>query len=391
MRTTKDLDSWREIPFGEFATLQRGFDLPLQSRKDGTVPIIASTEIVGRHDEARAKAPGVVTGRSGSIGDVRFVREDYWPLNTTLYVSDFHGNDPEFVSVFMEWFDLARFASGTGVPTLNRNDVHPTLVRVPTPNLQRRIVSVLHTWDQAIEQAKRYTETLDLRLKHLRETLTSASDDSKRITVTLGQISSLITSGSRGWAKYNAPSGAAFLGVGNLPTSGIRLLREQLRYVRLPDNAAEGLRTKIETGDILVSITADLGRIGYAADESLGEAYVNQHIALVRTSDEAVVSEYVAYSLASEVNRQRLLSRNDAGAKAGLNLRAISEFPIKLPCLSRQRRVVDVLRACDEAVSLAKRQRELFTAQKAALANKLLSGALLPGGATTNEIQAAAQ
>ena len=74
--------------------LQRGFDLPKQVRQTGNVPVYAATGITDTHNEVKVKAPGVVTGRSGSLGTVMYVEEDYWPLNTTLWVRDFRRATP---------------------------------------------------------------------------------------------------------------------------------------------------------------------------------------------------------------------------------------------------------------------------------------------------------
>lgn len=123
--------NWTLKPLIDVATLQRGYDLPIQDRKAGKIPVIAASSIVGAHCEAKVKGPGVVTGRSGSIGNVLFIVEDYWPLNTTLYVKDFHGNEPRYVFYLLQQIELARFHEGTGVPTLNRNNVHSLLVPVP--------------------------------------------------------------------------------------------------------------------------------------------------------------------------------------------------------------------------------------------------------------------
>lgn len=139
---------WQAKTLVEVATLQRGFDLPTHSRVSGRFPLISSSGISDTHHKHAVKGPGVVTGRSGSIGKVFFIEDDFWPLNTVLYVKDFHGNDPRFVYYLLKKFDLRRFASGTGVPTLNRNFVHDEIVKVPSISEQRRIVTIL---DQAFE------------------------------------------------------------------------------------------------------------------------------------------------------------------------------------------------------------------------------------------------
>jgi type I restriction enzyme S subunit len=87
---------WKDCTLGDVLTLQRGMDLPTQDRKKGHVPIVASNGVVGYHNVAPVKAPGVIIGRSGSIGGGQYVTEDFWPLNTTLLVKDFKGNNPRF-------------------------------------------------------------------------------------------------------------------------------------------------------------------------------------------------------------------------------------------------------------------------------------------------------
>jgi len=136
-RIPKDWDVDR---LENFAVLQRGFDLPVQNRKEGHVPVYGSNGVNGYHNISMIKAPGVVTGRSGSIGNIFVVDVDFWPLNTTLYVRDFHDNHPKFVALVLEYLGLERFAAATGVPSLNRNFVHPIPVRVPQPEEQEGIL-----------------------------------------------------------------------------------------------------------------------------------------------------------------------------------------------------------------------------------------------------------
>lgn len=151
--------SWADDRFEQFMTLQRGNDLPVQERKEGNVPIYGSNGIVGFHDDYVISREGVITGRSGSIGDVHYSEERCWPLNTTLYVKDFHGNFPKYVAYFLQFFDLKKFASGTGVPTLNRNDIHSQYIAFPPPEEQMKICKILTQLDKTISQ-----KTEELRL-----------------------------------------------------------------------------------------------------------------------------------------------------------------------------------------------------------------------------------
>jgi type I restriction enzyme S subunit len=124
-------EGWEEKRFDEICILQRGFDLPTHSRIEGNFPLVSSNGITDRIDLFKVKAPGVVTGRSGIIGKVHFIEEDYWPLNTSLYIKEFHGNYERFIYFFLKQFDLGKYRSGAGVPTLNRNNVHIEMVWFP--------------------------------------------------------------------------------------------------------------------------------------------------------------------------------------------------------------------------------------------------------------------
>ena len=110
--------------FINIVKLQRGFDLPVKKRDStGKIPVFGSNGIVGYHTEAKAKN-GIITGRSETIGKVYRKSGEYWPLNTSLFSVDTHGNNIIFLQVLMQLFHLERFYNGAGVPTLNRNDVH---------------------------------------------------------------------------------------------------------------------------------------------------------------------------------------------------------------------------------------------------------------------------
>jgi type I restriction enzyme S subunit len=144
-------ESWEIKKFGGFATLHRGYDLPVQNRKEGKVPIVGSNGICGYHNQSKIKGPGVVTGRSGSIGMSYYINDDYWPLNTGLYVENFHNNDPLYSHYFFQSFNFKKYASGVSVPTLNRNLVHAAVIGVPLIKEQNDIVSVFKTIDDKIE------------------------------------------------------------------------------------------------------------------------------------------------------------------------------------------------------------------------------------------------
>lgn len=130
-------DGWHMGNVGELFELQRGFDLPQQDRVNGSFPIFASTGIASRHNDFKVKAPGIITGRSGSIGEVFYSFEDFWPLNTTLWVKDFKNSSLFYTYFVLRNLDLQSLACGaSAVPTLNRNDVY--LIHHIVPDVKSR-------------------------------------------------------------------------------------------------------------------------------------------------------------------------------------------------------------------------------------------------------------
>ena len=162
---------WEVKKISDFAPLQRGFDLPADKITAGAYPVVYSNGVLNSHIEYKAKGPGVVTGRSGTIGKVTYVESDFWPHNTSLWVTDFKGNNPKFVFYVYKYIGLSKFASGSGVPTLNRNDVHVSKVAVPPIEEQRQIIRVLELWDTAIEEQSKLIEKLNLRKRALMQQL----------------------------------------------------------------------------------------------------------------------------------------------------------------------------------------------------------------------------
>ena len=125
-------EGWERTPLDNALILQRGFDLPKQARRDGTVPIYGSTGILGYNDKAKASAPGVVTGRSGTLGEVQYVDDDYWPLNTALWVKEFKRVTPFFALFLLREMDLKQYNGGSSVPTLDRKSVHRIEILIPS-------------------------------------------------------------------------------------------------------------------------------------------------------------------------------------------------------------------------------------------------------------------
>jgi type I restriction enzyme S subunit len=158
------MGEWIDTTIGEQATLQRGIDITRMEQRLGTVPVISSGGVSSYHDTAAASGPGVILGRKGVVGSVYYVESDYWPHDTTLWVKDFHGNNPRFIYYF--FLSIARHLAtldvGTANPTLNRNHVHPIKIKWPVSQReQHSVASVLGALDDKINLNRRMNETLE--------------------------------------------------------------------------------------------------------------------------------------------------------------------------------------------------------------------------------------
>ncbi|EOV7492891.1 TPA: restriction endonuclease subunit S [Providencia rettgeri] len=153
-------EGWTKEPLENLLVLQRGFDLPISNRIEGNVPIYASTGINGFHNLAKVKGPGVVTGRSGSLGTVMYVAKDFWPLNTTLWVKEFKKASPIFATYLLRAMKLEGYNGGAAVPTLNRNDVHKVDVLCPESKLMNEFEVQVENIFKQIDKLKEYNEKL---------------------------------------------------------------------------------------------------------------------------------------------------------------------------------------------------------------------------------------
>jgi len=163
------ITEWIQKKLEHVAPLQRGFDLPSDLIRPGNIPIVYSNGVQKYHEVGMAKAPGLVTGRSGTIGKLHFIEHgEYWPHNTSLWVTDFKGHVPRFVYYLYDSIGMGQFSSGSGVPTLNRNDVHAFTSAVPSsPAEQQKIAECLSSVDELIATQARKLDALKTHKKGL--------------------------------------------------------------------------------------------------------------------------------------------------------------------------------------------------------------------------------
>jgi type I restriction enzyme S subunit len=285
--------------------------------------------------------------------------------------------------------------AGSAINNLKGSDVGALVAECPeSPHEQSKIAEVLSKVDQAIEQ----TESLiakQQRIKtglmqdllsrgidehgSLRSEETHEFKDSPlgRIPVEwkvdkLENISDFITSGSRGWARYYSEEGDIFIRIGNLTREHIHMRFDDVVYVN-PPLTSEGKRTAISAGDLLISITADLGIIAVIPDY-FPEAYVNQHIALVRLNKSQIVPFFAGLFLAGYRGQSQFDKLNESGAKAGLNLPTVKKLLVPRLDISEQEQIVKTLEANFHALKGHQSQLSKLRSLKTALMQDLLTG-----------------
>lgn len=220
---------------------------------------------------------------------------------------------------------------GTGTPHLNPELLKKQKLVVPDVAEQERIVArieeLFSQLDAGVETLKKTKAQLAVYRQAVLKEAFSCCAEKKSIR----EMSSIVTSGSRGWAKYYCDNGAKFIRIGNLTRNKIYIDLDDIQHVQLPDKA-EGTRTKLAPNDVLVSITADLGSIGLVPN-GIGEAYVNQHIAMIRFNNQ-MQGEFYAWYLRSEYGQQDLLRNKRGGGKLGLGLDDIRDS--RVPVVSNE-------------------------------------------------------
>ena len=163
---------WRCDKFKEFAVLQRGSDLTDNDVVHGIYPVVKSNGVSISHNQYFVEPPGVVTGRSGTIGKAFYIEEKFWAHNTTLYVKDFKGNVPKYIYYLILSMDFSRYYAGTTVPTLNRNDIHKLKVAIPeTFEEQQQIAMLLDESHNIINKKKSKIAVLERLKKSLMQNL----------------------------------------------------------------------------------------------------------------------------------------------------------------------------------------------------------------------------
>ena len=311
---------WIECTLGDLVTFQRGHDLPRSQMHDGKYPVVGSNGIIGFHNEYTTNEPSITIGRSGNVGKPFIYYGKTWSHNTTLYIKDYKGNDPGFIFYFLKTLDLANYAGGSAVPTLNRNHIRTLSICVPkNVNQQKKIGIFLKKFDEKIKMNESINNNLEQQALATYQHMFIDNASSNWKEGTLSDVAEITMGQSPRSSSYNKDSigtiffqGRAEFGF-RFPT--IRLYTTEPKRMACANDALMSVRAPV--GDINVAHTdCCIGR-GLAAIHSK-----NNHQSFVL---------YTMFSL-----KKRLDIFNGEGTVFGsINKISLLEMPILIPPIEK--------------------------------------------------------
>lgn len=329
---------WVQCKLGDQITLQRGKDITKSAAIEGPVPVISSGGVSFMHNDPWSKGPGVLLGRKGSVGNVHYVEEDYWPHDTTLYIKDFKGNLPRFVYYFFKQFPISQYEASAANPSLNRNNLHPVQVNWPPLPEQKRIAAIL---DKADEIRRKRARAIKLTEELLRSAFLEMFGDPvtnpKGWKVKkLGEVCQKVTDGTHQSPKFQT-FGIPFLFISNI--LGGKMDFSTKKYISESTWSELTRTTPIEQGDILY---ATVGSYGNAVLVDTQEKFAFQrHIAHIKPDADEIKPQFLLAQLMSSGVRHQVDRLVRGVAQKTLNLGDLKNVQIVVPPMEQQVRFLD--------------------------------------------------
>lgn len=362
------MGNWKNGELGDFVTLKRGFDLPQQKREDGQVPIFSSSGITGTHSTAMVKAPGVITGRYGTIGEVFYAAEDFWPLNTTLFVEDFHGNDAKFIYYFLKTLEWSKFTSASAVPGINRNTVHKETVSLPDIETQRRIASTLSMLDEKIKTNTEINDNLEQQAMALyRQMFVENNNDARRecradeyFDISIGKTP---PRKEAQWFSMN-PTDCIWVSISDMGRCGM-YIADSSEY--LTHESVDKFNIKVVPDNtVLLSFKLTVGRVAITD----GAMVTNEAIAHFKT-DKPEINEYL-YCYLKDFNYQTMGSTSSIAT--AVNSKIIKAMPFVIPTDAELVSFHSATAPMFEMIKTRQRENTRLAELRDSLLPKLMSG-----------------
>jgi type I restriction enzyme, S subunit len=368
-------EDWVVKTIKQVAPLQRGFDLTNSQLREGNVPVAYSNGIMNFHNRAMVKGPGVYTGRSGTIGRVNYIEADYWPHNTSLWVTNFNGNHPKFISYMYSSIGFERFSSGSGVPTLNRNDAHEYKIPLPLLPEQQAIAEALSDVDgwvlslDALIAKKRGLKTATMQqllTGHTRLPGFTGEWETKKPS----EMGYFISGNGFPIIYQGEKSGDyPFFKVSDMNNDGNATFMKAANHYVSKDIAKKLCANIVPTNSIVfakIGAAIFLERKKILAQESCLD---NNMMAFV-TNDSAANHRYFHYLLLS-IELGKLVS---ATALPSLSGREIGSLEFLVPKFEEQTAIATILSDMDAEITTLEAEREKASAIKQGMMQELLTG-----------------
>ena len=339
------------------------------------MPIISSSGILDTHDEARAHAPGVVTGRYGTIGEVFFVTEDFWPLNTTLFVSEFKGNVPLFLCYLLRRVDFASHSGKSGVPGVNRNDLHELVVPLPPLEEQRAIATALSDVDALLTQLDRLiAKKRDIKQAAMQQLLTGKTRlpgfDGEWKAKRLGDLGEFLK--GSGVTRDQSNSGdLPCIRYGEIYTSHNDVVRAFQSFI---SHSVAATALRLRKGDILFAGSGEtkeeIGKCVAFVDDF--EAYAGGDIVVLRPRSADAV--FIGYTLNAPAVAKQKASRGQGDAVVHISASALADIEVALPEVAEQTAIATLLSDLDAELAALEARRDKTRALKQGMMQELLTG-----------------
>lgn len=293
------------------------------------------------------------SGMSATKGHIHSLRiPAHVVSHLACLVADEKQVSPEFLGYYFRQYSPARLIKDSGYPSISLEDISNLQIPLPPLSEQKRIADILDKAAELISLRKQQLEQLDLLIKSQFIAMFGdpVTNEKGWDTTKFESCISFLTSGSRGWAKYYSDEGEMFLTIKNVKNG--KISTSDVQYIQAP-KCQEATRTRVQEGDLLLSITADLGRTGIVTKEIANfGAYINQHLSLIRLEKSKVASLFVSSYLESQAGITQLQARNKCGVKAGLNFDSIKSVVVLLPPLQLQNEFAEFVEKVEQQKAL---------------------------------------
>jgi type I restriction enzyme S subunit len=378
---TSPIEDWKLVRLDDILSFEYGDNLPANTRQEGSIPVYGSNGQVDTHTEANVDSEGIIIGRKGSIGKGEFSDKPFWAIDTTYYISDEETDENlRFIYYLLQDMELERLNAASAIPGLNRNDAYNLNTFVPPLSEQRKIATVLHTVDQAIQK----TEEIIGQKKKLRLGLSQSlfSDgiqshsrfksskygkipDSWEVS-RLGEVTSQMQAGGTPDTDVEEYYGGSipWVKTGELSQHRVTETEQNITERGLEESTARLLPAKTVLIAMYGATTGEVSILGI-------EASTNQACCGIIPADE-LLPEFLYHQL--DHLSDHLESLSAGSGQQNISKGIINKFDILLPAVDEQESIVNILNNVDESIKKNKSTKEQYQRLKQALMQDLLSG-----------------